>query len=100
MQLGTIAHEIAHAIGFHHEQSRSDRDDYVTIVYGNIRAGLEGNFVKYQAETESLTYGVPYDTSSIMHYDVLVRPLRHLLLGGSRGRFCYLCMAFVFRLFF
>ena len=35
-----------HAAGFWHEQSRHDRDDYVTIVWDNILEGLSYNFDK------------------------------------------------------
>jgi len=66
-RFGTVVHEFIHAIGYFHEQSRTDRDDYVTINWENIMPGLEHNFEKYSAD-EVDSHGVPYDYSSIMHY--------------------------------
>lgn len=37
--LAIVEHEILHALGFYHEQSRYDRDTYVTIQLGNIQTG-------------------------------------------------------------
>uniref|UniRef100_A0A8C1XQK8 Metalloendopeptidase n=1 Tax=Cyprinus carpio TaxID=7962 RepID=A0A8C1XQK8_CYPCA len=65
--LGTVEHEFLHALGFWHEQSRSDRDDYVTIVWDQIKEGHEHNFNLHN-ETESSSLGVPYDYGSVMHY--------------------------------
>ena len=37
--VGTTQHEFLHAYGIYHEQSRGDRDDYVTVNYDNIQEG-------------------------------------------------------------
>ena len=60
-------HEIGHAIGFVHEQSRPDRDKYVTIHHENIEPYMENNFKKMDF-TEVDTQEIPYDYSSMMHY--------------------------------
>jgi len=39
MQIGTAIHELMHTIGFYHEHSRLERDDYVNILWQNIAAG-------------------------------------------------------------
>ncbi|KAK6039015.1 astacin [Cooperia oncophora] len=66
--LGTVTHEIGHALGFYHEQSRYDRDSYVTIVSQNIQNGYLSQFTK-QAKSSMEDYGVGYDVGSVMHYD-------------------------------
>ncbi|XP_053739693.1 meprin A subunit beta [Synchiropus splendidus] len=66
-RIATIEHEFLHALGFWHEQSRSDRDDYVKIMWDRISAGKEHNFNVYD-DTTSSALGVPYDYGSMMHY--------------------------------
>ncbi|XP_026479964.1 zinc metalloproteinase nas-8-like [Ctenocephalides felis] len=63
----TIQHEFLHAIGFYHQQSTYDRDDYVTIMWENIQDNHQHNFNKYAATTVQ-DFGVSYDYSSVMHY--------------------------------
>ncbi len=62
-----IVHELMHALGIWHEQSRTDRDTYVTINYDNVWVGYEENF---DLEVGSLSYG-PYNFCSVMHYHPL-----------------------------
>uniref|UniRef100_T1JD61 Metalloendopeptidase n=1 Tax=Strigamia maritima TaxID=126957 RepID=T1JD61_STRMM len=65
--LGTIIHEMMHAVGFWHEQNRPDRDDYVTINYNNILPGQEHNFIKFKIKSVNLL-NAEYDYKSVMHY--------------------------------
>ena len=69
-QKRTILHELGHAIGFHHEHSRPDRDDYVTINYDNIHDSSVYNFA---IAADSETFGMPYGYDSVMHYGQYVR---------------------------
>ncbi|XP_036378114.1 meprin A subunit beta [Megalops cyprinoides] len=66
-RIATIEHEFLHALGFWHEQSRADRDDYVTIMWDQITEGKEHNFNTYD-DTVSSSLNVPYDYGSMMHY--------------------------------
>ncbi|XP_044053670.1 high choriolytic enzyme 1-like [Siniperca chuatsi] len=61
---GIMQHEMNHALGFQHEQTRSDRDSYVRINWENINPQMAYNF--YKQATNNLN--TPYDYSSIMHY--------------------------------
>ncbi|XP_057310169.1 zinc metalloproteinase nas-14-like [Hydractinia symbiolongicarpus] len=76
---GINVHDLLHALGIFHEQSRADRDKYVTFATSFLTAnymiqyfelnyslylGLEHNFDKQP--TDSL--GVKYDPKSVMHY--------------------------------
>jgi hypothetical protein len=63
----TVQHEYIHALGFKHEQSRSDRDNYVTIKYENILERAIYNFDKVDP-TFYDSQGSTYDYGSVMHY--------------------------------
>merc|ERR1712168_1575663 len=62
---GTVIHELMHAVGFHHEHNRPDRDDYVTIHEHNVQEDDKYNFDK---EEDAKTFGSKYDFCSVMHY--------------------------------
>ncbi|EDV99283.1 seminal metalloprotease 1 [Drosophila grimshawi] len=66
-RMGTIMHEMLHALGFYHQQSSSDRDDYVRIVTENIVEGKEHNFDKYD-EGMVDNFDQTYDYGSVLHY--------------------------------
>jgi hypothetical protein len=62
---GNTIHEIGHCIGFWHEQSREDRDNFVTIVFENIQPNALHNFNQHIADGDDVA---AYDYGSIMHY--------------------------------
>lgn len=61
----SVAHEIGHALGLWHEQSRVDRDQYITIVWDNIDEKHLFNFNQHL--NDGVDFG-EYDYQSIMHY--------------------------------
>ncbi|XP_013876647.1 high choriolytic enzyme 1 [Austrofundulus limnaeus] len=60
----TVQHELLHALGFNHEQTRSDRDSYIRVLLENVQSGMEHNFRKIA----TLNQGTPYDYNSVMQY--------------------------------
>lgn len=62
---GNAIHEIGHTIGLWHEQSRQDRDSFVTINWTKIKTGFESNFNQHISDGDDVG---AYDYGSIMHY--------------------------------
>lgn len=60
-----MIHEIGHTLGYIHEQNRSDRDDYVRVLFNNIQSGAEDQFYK---STSASLFTNRMDTASTMMY--------------------------------
>ena len=62
---GNAIHETGHVVGLWHEQSRADRDSFVTIHWDKIQTGMEHNFDQHITDGDDVG---AYDYGSIMHY--------------------------------
>uniref|UniRef100_A0A673KRY9 Metalloendopeptidase n=1 Tax=Sinocyclocheilus rhinocerous TaxID=307959 RepID=A0A673KRY9_9TELE len=60
-----VQHELLHALGFNHEQTRSDRDNHIQVIWENIIDDMKYNFNKI----DTLNQGTPYDYGSVMQYE-------------------------------
>ncbi|EPB75643.1 astacin [Ancylostoma ceylanicum] len=61
------AHEVGHALGMYHTQTRHDRDKYIHLKDDNIEEEYKEQYLKL-TEEKNENYGFPYDYGSIMHY--------------------------------
>lgn len=63
-----IAHEIMHALGFIHEQNRSDRDSYIVVQWQNVSEHAKINFELFPKELMKVSGLGAFDYESIMLY--------------------------------
>ncbi|XP_041661700.1 low choriolytic enzyme-like isoform X2 [Cheilinus undulatus] len=102
--VGNLCHELIHALGLHHEHTRSDRDQHISVQWQHIIPGRQKNFKIKHGDTLNL----PYDINSIMHYgpyffskdgDSTMLPHRGGSQMGQRTHLSHLDIARINRLY-
>jgi hypothetical protein len=63
--VGTILHEMGHTVGLWHEQSRPDRNTYLSVNYGNL---IKGSISNFNQVYDNLQTPALFDYASIMEY--------------------------------
>jgi hypothetical protein len=63
-----IVHEVMHSLGFIHEHSRTDRDQYVEVVWENVQDEFKSQFAMVPSDLMILVKGFPFDYHSVMLY--------------------------------
>ncbi|ALC39804.1 CG15253 [Drosophila busckii] len=66
-RLGTVLHEMLHTLGFNHEHSAHNRDEFIELINENIQPDATDNFEKAPKGKEH-KYSDVYDYNSVMHY--------------------------------
>ncbi|XP_061722714.1 uncharacterized protein LOC133529107 [Cydia pomonella] len=66
MSEGQIMHEVMHILGFSHEHVREDRDQYISVMWDNIKPGYK-KFFEIKRRPAILS-SLPYDYASVLHY--------------------------------
>ncbi len=63
-----ILHEVMHALGFIHEHSRTDRDNFLEVVWDNVDPEFKQQFSVVSPAQMGPVKGTPFDLHSIMLY--------------------------------
>ena len=63
--IATILHELGHTVGLWHEQSRTDRDTYVSVNYGNL---IKGSIANSNQIFDNAQIPTLFDYASVMEY--------------------------------
>ncbi|XP_073529059.1 astacin-like metalloendopeptidase [Phyllobates terribilis] len=60
-----VQHELMHVLGFYHEHTRTDRDQFINVLWQNISPNDYSNF---QIDTDGNNMNLPYAYNSVLHY--------------------------------
>ena len=92
-----VVHELMHVLGWFHEHSRPDRDQFIKIFWHNVLDEYKDNFRIFSDDQIFDVALLPYDYHSVTHYHsgafsrfALLPTLsnwnnRQMTLGNSRG---------------